>query len=100
MLDLAVQFELPVILVAPNRLGVVNHVLLTLEALGNRQLKVMGIVLNDMQGPAHSQSQAEEQTDDIVPPRAPASVQATNGLLLRRFVAPQIAIVETIEALI
>ncbi|MCC7107603.1 MAG: dethiobiotin synthase, partial [Chloroflexi bacterium] len=99
VLDVAVQLGLPVILVAPNRLGVINHVLLTLEAIGNRQLKVMGIVLNDMQGPTHSQPQAEEQPDDVKLPHALACIRTTNGQLLRRFVAPQIVIAETIEKL-
>ncbi len=56
VLDLVERLKLPVILVAANRLGMVNQVLLTLEALSTRQLQVTGIVLNDMPEPLlHSQ---------------------------------------------
>ncbi len=43
--DLASTLGLPVLLVAANRLGCINHVLLTLEAVGRRGLTPLGIVL-------------------------------------------------------
>lgn len=46
VLDLAVQFGFPLLLVVANRLGAVNHTLLTLEAAQKRGLKVEAIVLN------------------------------------------------------
>ncbi len=45
MLDLMVQLGLPVVLVAADRLGGINHTLLTLEALRARGLEVLGVVL-------------------------------------------------------
>ena len=44
--DLAVDFGLPVVLVAGLELGGVNHALLTLESIERRGLPVAGIVLN------------------------------------------------------
>lgn len=46
MLDLMADLGLPVLLVTANRLGVINHVLLSLRALQSRGLRVAGIVFN------------------------------------------------------
>lgn len=46
--DLIQGFELPVIVAAPNRLGVINHMLLTLEALRSRGLVPIGVILNNL----------------------------------------------------
>jgi malonyl-CoA O-methyltransferase len=45
MLDLMVRLDLPVVLVAADRLGAINQTLLTLEALRARGLEVLGVVL-------------------------------------------------------
>ena len=47
--DLASRLRLPVLLVAADRLGVINHALLTLEAIAARGLSVAGIVLSRTQ---------------------------------------------------
>jgi dethiobiotin synthetase len=44
--DLAERIGLPVLIVAPNRLGTINHTLLTIEAVRSRGLTVAGVVLN------------------------------------------------------
>ena len=44
--DLATRFSLPVILVVANRLGCINHTLLTLESIRARGLRCPGIILN------------------------------------------------------
>ena len=44
--DLAERIGLPVLIVAPNRLGTINHTLLTIEAIRQRGLTVAGVVLN------------------------------------------------------
>jgi dethiobiotin synthetase len=46
MADLAVALDLPVILVAANRLGVLNHSLLTVRAIGDSGLVCRGLFLN------------------------------------------------------
>lgn len=46
MIDLIKHLALPVVLVASNRLGTINQVLLSLEALRSRHIPVAGVVLN------------------------------------------------------
>lgn len=47
MLDLAAVMSMPVLLVGHSGLGTINHVLLSLEALRSRNLKILGVILND-----------------------------------------------------
>ncbi|MCE9611462.1 MAG: dethiobiotin synthase [Chthoniobacter sp.] len=44
--DLAVEFAMPVAVVVANRLGALNHTLLTVQAIRARGLKCAGLVLN------------------------------------------------------
>lgn len=46
--DLARQLALPVLLVAANRLGALNHILLTVEAVRAKGLTCAGLVLNQL----------------------------------------------------
>jgi dethiobiotin synthetase len=48
--DFAVDLGWPVIVVVRNKLGALNHALLTLESVRARRLPVAGIVLNDADG--------------------------------------------------
>ncbi len=52
MADLAAEFALPVVIVAANRLGVINHTLLTVAAIHARGLRCAGVILNQAQPPA------------------------------------------------
>ena len=45
--DLAASLSSPLLIVAANRLGVINHTLLTVEVARHRGLKIAGIVLNN-----------------------------------------------------
>ena len=47
--DLAKDLNLPVILIAANRLGALNHILLTLAAIKAKGLTCAGIVLNQLE---------------------------------------------------
>jgi len=47
--DLARVLKLPMLVVAPNRLGAINHLVLTLEHASCRGLRVLGYVLNTFQ---------------------------------------------------
>ena len=49
--DIAKKMSLPLIIVAKNSLGTINHTLLTIEAAKRRRLKIAGIVLNSTDGP-------------------------------------------------
>ena len=46
--DLAAALRLPVLVVAADRLGVINHTLLTVEGLQHRALPLVGVVLNQV----------------------------------------------------
>jgi adenosylmethionine-8-amino-7-oxononanoate aminotransferase len=52
MLDLMARLDLPVIVVAANKLGVVNHALMTVETLRARGLDVAGVVMTNVTPPA------------------------------------------------
>jgi len=47
LLDVVKDLKIPVILVVGNKLGAINHALLTVEAIKNRGLKIAGIVFNE-----------------------------------------------------
>jgi len=49
--DLAAEFALPVLVVAANRLGVINHTLLTVAAIRMHGLKCAGVLLNQVVAP-------------------------------------------------
>lgn len=49
MADLAVEFGLPVIVVAANKLGTINHTLLTVRAVQQAGLECAGVLLNEAQ---------------------------------------------------
>lgn len=69
MIGLAARFGAPILLVARNRLGALNHTLLSLEALRNRGLPTAGYVL----------------VDD---PAAPRAIRDSNARTLQRL-APE-----------
>jgi dethiobiotin synthase len=48
IVDLVKDLNLGVVLVADNKLGAINHVLLTIEALEARGIKIMGLIFNQV----------------------------------------------------
>lgn len=50
--DLAADLQIPVIVVAHNRLGCLNHVLLTVRSIQSAGLRCAGVILNDLAGEA------------------------------------------------
>jgi len=48
LIDVVKELRLPVLLVVENRLGAINHALLSLEALKSRKSKIIGIVFNNI----------------------------------------------------
>jgi dethiobiotin synthetase len=48
--DLAVEMKLPVLVVAQNRLGCLNHTTLTVRSVVDRGISCAGVVLNDLPG--------------------------------------------------
>lgn len=53
VLDLIEHLNIPVLLVARSTLGTLNHTLLSLKALRDRNIEVMGVILN---GPEHQRN--------------------------------------------
>lgn len=51
VMDLAITLAGPIVVVAANRLGVINHTQLTVRALQSRGLNVLAIVLNEIRPP-------------------------------------------------
>ena len=47
-IDLAEELALPVLLVTNNKVGCINHTLLSLEAINNKHLSIAGIILNQV----------------------------------------------------
>jgi dethiobiotin synthetase len=46
VLDLAVEFDLPVVIVARPNLGTINHTLMTIDCIRAAQLTIAGVVIN------------------------------------------------------
>ncbi|MCP4456307.1 MAG: dethiobiotin synthase, partial [Planctomycetes bacterium] len=63
LLDLADELDLPVLIVAKNKLGAINHTLLTIEALQTRGLTILGIVFN---GPEHESDAITKDNPNII----------------------------------
>ena len=78
-IDQLQRWQRPVVLVARSGLGTLNHTLLSLEALKNRAIPVLGLVLN---GPPHADNPTTlEQFGGIpvlghLPPLSPLTAQA------------------------
>lgn len=48
VIDIARELNLPVVVVAGNKLGAINHALLTIEALKRRKMKILGIIFDNV----------------------------------------------------
>lgn len=46
LIDIVKELKLPVLIVAANKLGAINHTLLTIEALKARKMKIIGMIFN------------------------------------------------------
>lgn len=65
MLDLMRELALPVIIVADNKLGMINHVLMTVETVRNKGLEVHGIVVNNATPPDEDAALRQDNVDAI-----------------------------------
>lgn len=64
VMDVAVQLNTPTIVVAANRLGVINHTRLTVEALQTHGVNVVAVVLNEIS------AAVQENADPSIPTNA------------------------------
>ncbi len=76
--DLAQDLAFPVVIVASNQLGVINHTLLTAEACQRRGLKIVAVVLNDVAPPDDATRQ--DRHDGLPPPSAPENGLGPSGV--------------------
>jgi len=47
LIDIVKKLDLAVLIVAQNKLGAINHTLLTIEALRRRRIKILGVLFNN-----------------------------------------------------
>ena len=50
IIDIAEELKLPVLVVVGNKLGAINHTLLTIEALRKRKMNITGLIFNNLSG--------------------------------------------------
>ena len=48
VIDIAKDLNLPTIIVVANKLGAINHALLTIEAIRKKKMKIVGLVFNNL----------------------------------------------------
>jgi len=48
VIDIARELNLSVVIVAANKLGAINHTLLTIEAIKRRKIKIIGLIFNNV----------------------------------------------------
>jgi dethiobiotin synthetase len=66
--DLAQRLKLPVLLVAEDKLGCINHILLSLQAIESRGLEVFAVVLNQINPASSAMNNAAELSQLISQP--------------------------------
>jgi len=64
LLDLAIEFGLPVVIVARARAGMINHALMTIDCVRAAKLKIAGIVINGYN--ATESTMADEMAKEII----------------------------------
>jgi len=69
LMDIAKDVNIPVLVIAGNRLGAINHTLLTIEALKRRRLKILGVIFNNQR----------EETQDIILKDNPRIIRKLTG---------------------
>jgi dethiobiotin synthetase len=74
LLDLAVEFGLPVVVVSRANLGTINHTLMTLDCIRAAQLKIAGVVINGYD--ATEATVAEDTAGEVITKCSGAGVLA------------------------
>lgn len=82
IIDLIKQLEVEVILVSKNYLGSINHTLLSVEALKNRNIPIKGIIFNGDNNPS-SEEAISGMSDLPIIGRIPAIIQLDKGHILK-----------------
>ena len=79
MADLAVDFAAPVLLVIDNKLGALNHTLLTVAAIERRGLRCAGIFLNHCRDERDSASISNRVVLEEMLPQVPVLAELLHG---------------------
>jgi dethiobiotin synthetase len=82
VLDLAIQFGFPLLLVVADRVGAVNHTLLTIEAAHKRGLRVEAVVLNRLPNADASHARNRQLIEDFSPGIQVFESDNLHGLIL------------------
>jgi len=69
VIDIAKKLNLSVLVVVGNKLGAINHTLLTIEALKTRKMKIAGVVFNNL----------KSKGNDIILKDNPKIIEAISG---------------------
>lgn len=69
VIDIAGELKLPVLIVAGNKLGAINHTLLTIEAIKARGMKISGVIFNNL----------KESVNSVILKDNPEIVEALTG---------------------
>ncbi len=64
LLDLAVEFAMPIVIVARPNLGTINHTLMTIDCTRAAELKIAGVVINGYK--AAESTVAEETAPEVI----------------------------------
>lgn len=66
VIDIAKELGLPVLIVAGNKLGAINHTLLTVEAVRKRRMKIIGIIFNSQRAKKNDSRPSARGRDKII----------------------------------
>jgi dethiobiotin synthetase len=80
-LDLMRDLKCSSVVVAPNRLGMINHTLLTLSALRSEKIPVAAVVVSEIKGPAQPKGFSTRSEEHDIS-------RGTNPEVLRRLISP------------
>ncbi|MFQ3307044.1 MAG: dethiobiotin synthetase [Candidatus Midichloriaceae bacterium] len=80
MIDLISHFNIPAIIVSSSKLGTINHTLLTLSALRNKNIKMLGVILNGPQNKENENAITNFGKIDIIASLPPLNKINTNFL--------------------
>ena len=65
VLDIAAKLQFPLVVVAAHRLGMINHTLLTLEAIERRGLTTLALVVNEVADPCSRDGDAVQLAESL-----------------------------------
>ncbi|MBY0358665.1 MAG: dethiobiotin synthase [Candidatus Obscuribacterales bacterium] len=84
MIDLMRQLDLPILVVAKSGLGTINHTVLTIEALRQRGLSILGVIMN---GPLNEENKKaiEHYAQTTVLAQIPLLTELNRATLLAAF---------------